>query len=127
MPGISPLQVVLVVYALLLIVGGLIGYRKAGSRPSLIAGSASGAIALLTAGLMLADARAVWLGIILAAAMIVVFSIRFAKTRKFMPSGMLGVLSVGVLILLLVGNLWMMAAQATRQQQEAVSTFSGQR
>ena len=120
----STLQAVLVVYAVLLIVGGLIGYRKAGSRPSLIAGTVSGLIALLAAGLMAADFRAIWLGIVLAAGMIVVFSIRFAKTRKFMPSGMLGALSAVVLVVLLVGDLWVMAARATPAQQEAVQAFT---
>ena len=96
----SAAQIVLVVYAVLLIVGGLIGYRKAGSRPSLIAGSISGLIALAAAGSMAQDVRAIWLGIALAAAMLVVFSIRFGRTRKFMPSGMLGVVSLAVLVAL---------------------------
>ncbi len=94
----SAAQIVLVIYAVLLIVGGLIGYRKAGSRPSLIAGSISGLVALVAAGLMISDARAIWLGIALAVAMLVVFSIRFSKTRKFMPSGMLGIVSLVVLV-----------------------------
>lgn len=122
--GTVILPAVLVVYAVLLLVGGFIGYRKAGSRPSLIAGSISGLVALLAAGLMRADLRAVWLGIVLAAGMIVVFSIRFARTRKFMPSGMLGALSAIVLVVLLVGDLWVMAARATPAAQEAVPTFT---
>ena len=96
--GTTNARVVLAGYALLLVVGGLIGYRKAGSRPSLIAGTISGLVALLAAGLMIRDARAIWLGFALAIAMLVVFGVRFAKTRKFMPSGLLGVVSLGVLI-----------------------------
>ncbi len=101
--GATTVQAILVGYAVLLVVGGLIGYRKAGSRPSLIAGSISGAVALLAAGLMLQDGRAIWLGVVLAAMMLIVFTIRFTKTRKFMPSGLLGVVSGAVLLGLLLG------------------------
>ena len=103
MIGTTTAQILLVVYAVLLLVGGFIGYRKAGSRPSLIAGTISGLVALVAAGVMARDARGIWLGIVLAAMMLVVFAIRFAKTRKFMPSGMLGVLSLVVLVALLAG------------------------
>lgn len=95
--GSSTAQIILAGYALLLVVGGLIGYRKAGSRPSLIAGTTSGLVALVAAGSMAFDPRAIWLGIALAAAMAIVFAIRFTKTRKFMPSGLLGVVSLAVL------------------------------
>ncbi len=105
MIGTTTAQAILVGYAILLMIGGFIGYRKAGSRPSLIAGSVSGLIALLAAGLMLQDVRAIWLGVVLSAMMLVVFGIRFAKTRKFMPSGLLGVVSVAVLGGLLAGVL----------------------
>jgi len=103
--GTTTAQAILVGYAILLMIGGFIGYRKAGSRPSLIAGSVSGLIALLAAGLMLQDVRAIWLGVVLAAMMLIVFGIRFTKTRKFMPSGLLGVVSVAVLGGLLAGVL----------------------
>ncbi len=105
MIGTTTAQAILVGYAILLMIGGFIGYRKAGSRPSLIAGSVSGLIALLAAGLMLQDVRAIWLGVVLAAMMLIVFGIRFTKTRKFMPSGLLGVVSVAVLGGLLAGVL----------------------
>ena len=105
LPALSTAQIILVGYALLLVVGGLIGYRKAGSRPSLIAGTISGLVALVAAGLMIFDARAIWLGVALAVAMLVVFSIRFSKTGKFMPSGMLGIISLGVLVGLILAIL----------------------
>lgn len=101
--GTTTLQGLLVVYGILLVVGGLIGFLKARSRPSLVAGSASGALALLTAALMLREPRAIWLGVVLALAMLVVFAIRFGRTRKMMPAGMLGLLSAVVLACLLAG------------------------
>lgn len=95
-------QIVLIVYGVLLGLGGLMGYLKAGSRPSLVAGSTSGLIAVLTAMAMRNDFRAIWLGVALAAAMLVVFTIRLRKTRKFMPSGLLVGASLVVLAILLI-------------------------
>jgi uncharacterized membrane protein (UPF0136 family) len=81
---------VLWIYIVLLLVGGLIGFLKAGSKVSLITSAVAAAALILTAipGLFgpglargLADA--------IMAALLVVFSIRLSKTRKFMPSGLM--------------------------------------
>jgi uncharacterized membrane protein (UPF0136 family) len=91
-------RIALGLYALLLAGGGVMGYVKAQSRPSLIAGLASGLAAL--ACLILSTSRptlAAILGIVLAALMFVVFGIRLARTRKFMPSGLL--LAVSLIVL----------------------------
>ncbi len=100
-------QVSLGVYAVLLAVGGVIGYTKAGSKPSLIAGLGS-AVATLIA-LMLTFQSSRWgmgLGAILAILLTVFFGYRFAvKTRKFMPAGLLAVVSLvvlGVAVLVLI-------------------------
>ncbi len=92
-------QVTLGIYALLLAVGGVIGYLKAGSKPSLIAGSISAVAALAALGLSMANHRmGVPLGLILSITLFVMFGYRYAvKTRKFMPSGLLAVASLVVL------------------------------
>jgi len=100
--GTTTAQAILVGYAILLLGGGLFGFLKAGSRPSLVAGTIGGAFALVASGVMTRDYRAIWLGIALALMMTVVFSIRFHKTGKFMPSGMLGVVSLAVLAVLIL-------------------------
>lgn len=94
-------QVALLVYAVLLGAGGLIGFLKAGSRPSLIAGGVSGAIALVSLALTYLGGLGFWLGLILAVAMTITFSLRFRKTGKFMPSGLLA--GVSVLMIALMG------------------------
>jgi uncharacterized membrane protein (UPF0136 family) len=101
-------QVTLGIYALLLAVGGVIGYVKAGSRPSLIAGSISALAALLALGLSVGNNRlGVPLGLILSIALFVLFGYRYAvKTRKFMPSGLLAVASLVVLAVMFLVMDW---------------------
>ncbi len=94
--------IVLTVYALLLGGGGAMGYVKAGSKPSLIAGLASAAVALLALFLSFLTVFGFYLGALLAVAMLVVFAIRLSKTRKFMPSGLLLGVSLVVLILMVL-------------------------
>lgn len=101
-------QITLGIYAILLAVGGVIGYLKAGSRPSLIAGSISSLAALLALGLSIGNNRlGVPLGLILSIALFVLFGYRYAvKTRKFMPSGLLAVASLIVLAVMFLVMDW---------------------
>jgi uncharacterized membrane protein (UPF0136 family) len=91
---------VLWIYIVLLLVGGLIGFLKAGSKVSLITSAVSAAALIITAvpGLFTPGvARAV--ADIIMAALLVVFAIRLGKTRKFMPSGLMLVITVLALAL----------------------------
>jgi uncharacterized membrane protein (UPF0136 family) len=108
---ISPIvgQVTLGIYGVLLAVGGLIGYFKAGSRPSLIAGLLSAVAAF--GALWLSISRSQLgppLGLLLSIVLFVLFGYRYAiKTGKFMPSGLLAVVSLivlGVMILTIDWN-----------------------
>jgi uncharacterized membrane protein (UPF0136 family) len=93
-------QITLGIYGALLIAGGIAGYFKAGSRPSVIAGTISGLIAFAALGVSTQDVLGFRIGAVLAALMLVVFDVRFFKTRKLMPSGLLAILSLVVLIVL---------------------------
>lgn len=100
---LSPIvvQSTLGLYAALLAVGGVIGYTKAGSKASLIAGlgSAVGAVVALVLSLQ-NFSLGMGLACLLAIHLAVLFGYRFAaKTRKFMPAGLLAVLSLVVLIM----------------------------
>ncbi len=92
-------SVVLLVYALLMLVGGVIGYRAAGSRASLIAGAVSSA-ALLAAWAWSRSNPAVGFlaAAVVALALAGVFSLRLVKTGHFMPSGALLLLSIVALM-----------------------------
>ena len=92
--------VVLLVFGIVMILGGLMGHR-AGSKVSLISGSVSGLV-LLGAWFISRDhmAAGLWIGVGVSALLSVVFGMRLAKTGKFMPTGGLLVVSVVALVLL---------------------------
>ncbi len=93
------------IYGILSIVGGAIGYKQAGSQVSLISGLISGLLLLISAYLLFGGSPAgPLLAIIISIILIVVFAIRLAKTRKFMPAGLMilfGVVNVAALLSLL--------------------------
>ena len=107
--GMIPLPVLLLyVYGVLLIVGGAMGYVKARSVPSLVAGVVCGVIALFL-GYRYAWHFAPYAALILAVVLIVLMGRRYVRTRKAMPALLIVVLSVivaivQVYILLFVGR-----------------------
>ena len=89
-------QNILWIYIVLLVIGGVIGFVKAKSKPSLIASSIF-AVALAMVNLNLVNIR--HLADILLGLLIIVFAMRYAKTKKFMPAGMMIILTVVTLVL----------------------------
>ena len=92
-------SIVFVIYGLLLLSGAYFGY-KAGSQISLIMGIVSGMVVLVGVYL-LSKGEQVGLIIVavLSAYLSVQFTIRYMKTKKIMPSGML--LGVSILVLII--------------------------
>lgn len=86
--------IVLWIYIVLLEAGGLVGFLKAGSKASLIASSVF-ALPLILAALGILPAVAAD-GVI--AFLLVFMGVKFAKSKKFMPSGLMVVLSVAALV-----------------------------
>ena len=81
---------------MLLLVGGLFGFFKGKSKVSLIMSAAfAAAIILCAIGIIFQPNVAD----ILMAVLLVVFAIRLAKTRKFMPAGMMLIVTVAALAL----------------------------
>lgn len=93
-----------IAYGLLTLLGGVVGYLKAKSKPSLISGLISGAL-LLAAALM--QLQGLPFGLLLARiitiALIAVFAFRLQKTRKFMPAGLMIVAGAIALTIMLLG------------------------
>lgn len=87
-------------YIVLLVIGGLIGFFKAGSKVSLITSGVSAALLAIASipGLFARDFSRILITVLLAA-LLVVFTIRLAKTKKFMPSGLMLVVTLLVLAL----------------------------
>lgn len=98
----NPGVVAAIAYGILAIVGGIIGYVQAQSKASLISGIISGLL-LVTAGVMQLQGQGLGLilAIVVTIALVIVFAIRLAKTRKFMPAGLMTALGVAALVVML--------------------------
>lgn len=90
-------------YGLLSIVGGVMGYQKAGSQVSLISGLISGLLLLIGGYLLFGGALSgLMLSGVVSLLLVIVFVIRLIKTKKFMPAGLMVAFGVMNLICLWV-------------------------
>ena len=75
--------------------GGIIGFKKAKSKPSLIAGTVSGIALGLCFAVAQNDAKGgLTAALVITVLLDIVFGMRLAKTKKMMPAGMMLVLSL---------------------------------
>ena len=87
---------ILWIYIVLLVAGGLAGFLKAGSKMSLIMSLAfAAALSLCAIGVI----RPILLADILLLVLLIFFGWRFAKGRKFMPAGLMTLLTIVALAL----------------------------
>jgi uncharacterized membrane protein (UPF0136 family) len=97
---IGPAKIYFIIFGLLTIVGGVIGYVKAGSTISIVTGAIAG-VALLASAFLLSGNMA--LGLVIAGLVSVLLAGRFIphlmKTGKLMPDGLMAVLgAIGVVM-----------------------------
>ena len=91
--------IVTVVYGLLSGLGGIWGYIKSNSKPSLISGSISGVLLIVTGIMQWQDfALALLISQIIILLLVAVFAVRLIKTGKFMPSGIMLITGVAALV-----------------------------
>src|ERR1700690_1429467 len=91
---------VLWIYILLLLVGGLFGFFKGKSKISLVTSVVFAVLLILTTLRGIFDpAFANILANVVLLVLLVVFTLRLAKTKKFMPSGMMLALTILALAL----------------------------
>jgi uncharacterized membrane protein (UPF0136 family) len=89
------------IYIVLLFVGGLIGFLKAGSKISLITSACFAAILVLcNTDLVFKRDVADMLTTGVLVFLMVFFAIRLTKSKKFMPNGLMAVLTLATLVLL---------------------------
>src|SRR4030095_8426915 len=88
-------RIYFIVFGILTIAGGIVGYVKAGSVVSVIAGSIAG-ILLLVAAWLMPDHQAAGLTVALIVSVLLAgqFVPKFFSTHKVMPAGLMSVLSV---------------------------------
>ena len=95
----STALIIALIYGILAMVGGIIGYLKSASKPSLISGIISGLLILI--GVFRAArgvASGLWVVKIVTLLLVIVFIIRLVKTKKFMPAGLMVMGGVATLI-----------------------------
>ena len=88
-------KIYFIIFGALTIAGGVMGYVKAGSVVSIVAGSIAGVL-LLVAAFLLPDHRAAGLAtaFIISLLLAAQFIPKFMKTGRIMPAGMMSILSV---------------------------------
>jgi uncharacterized membrane protein (UPF0136 family) len=97
-------QTYFLLFGLLSIMGGIIGFSKAKSRASLIAGSVAGILLIFAAFLVKTPyaTEGLILSMVLSLALAGRFLPSFLKTKKAMPAGMMSILSVIGIVVTLV-------------------------
>jgi uncharacterized membrane protein (UPF0136 family) len=94
----------ILVYGLLVAIGGGVGYLKAKSKVSLLSGLGSGAVLAIAAYLTLGQPlTGLPVATLVAVFLLITFTVRWLKTRALTPAGMMAGLSLGAAIAFLVG------------------------
>ena len=88
-------KIYFIIFGVLTIAGGVVGYVKAGSVPSIIAGSITGVL-LLIAAFLLPEHRAIGLATAFVISLLLAaqFVPKFIRTGNVMPAEMMSILSV---------------------------------
>jgi uncharacterized membrane protein (UPF0136 family) len=88
-------KIYFIIFGVLTIAGGVVGYVKAGSVASIIAGSIAGVL-LLVAAFLLPEHRAAGLATAFVISLLLAaqFVPKFLRTGRVMPAGMMSILSV---------------------------------
>ncbi|XP_023126822.1 transmembrane protein 14C-like [Amphiprion ocellaris] len=92
-------------YAVLVSAGGVLGFLKAGSLTSLLAGLLFGLLAAVGSYQTSQNPRNVWLSLVTAGTLAAVMGLRFLNSWKFMPAGLMTLASALMLVKIITGML----------------------
>jgi len=93
---------VALIYGALTIIGGMIGYLKSRSKASIISGSIAGFLLILSGLIQLqGQPWGLLLGLSISLGLIIIFGIRFNKTRQYMTAGLMTFLGAVVFAVML--------------------------
>jgi uncharacterized membrane protein (UPF0136 family) len=82
--------IVLIVYALIILIGGVVGFRLAGSRASLMMGFTTGLMLAVSGALvLLGNKSGAYYGLGVNMALVLVFGSRYLRTMKMVPAGLM--------------------------------------
>ncbi|KAK9703750.1 hypothetical protein K7432_010571 [Basidiobolus ranarum] len=81
-------------YAIVIIVGGLIGFIKAGSVASLLSGVTFGGVMAYSATRVSENPQDVYWALITSVSLLTLMGYRFSQSKKFMPAGLVSILSL---------------------------------
>jgi len=97
---------IILLYGVLVAAGGVMGYVKANSRASLIAGGVSGVLLIVSSVAMMRGAYSLgwWLALIVAILLLARFAMASLNGFKMMPGGLMIVLSVIAILVLLTNR-----------------------
>lgn len=99
----TAMAVIGLMYRLVVLVGGVVGYAMKGSLPSILAGGAFGIALLASAWAMLKGKAIGWYAALgLAAALALFFGNRYWQEGVLMPAGLIAALSLLAAILFIV-------------------------
>ena len=91
-------------YGLLVCGGGIYGYARSGSVPSIVAGMSFGVLALAGAAQLDRDPKNIWILLASSGILSVLMGARYYATGKFMPAGFVAVTSIAMSTKLLVAK-----------------------
>lgn len=93
---------IVLMYALIILVGGMIGFKQAHSYPSLIAGLTASCLLFICGGAMLRGSNLAFsLAMAITLALTLFFAYRYTLTHKFMPAGIMSLVSALTLVIVL--------------------------
>lgn len=94
---------IVLIFAILIAAGGVMGYVKAGSTPSLVAGLVAGILLVGSAVAMMKGAYQTgwWIALIVTILLLARFGMAAAKEFKMMPGGLVIIMSLIVLAVLI--------------------------